>query len=250
MNWRILTDLFAGVVFLYAFTVCVRHVFGGRGATRAIGVVAAVLLVPALAAIHWYARWDLSATSPLNDPSRWWVIRVDGPGGQPAWTLNLVVAAVIFSVLYAGATALVAALASWHNRARGGHIQALHQGLGKWLLVATGLLVYLKAVGFSLTPLLFGMGAASIVVGLALQEPLSNLFAGLALDMEGAIEQGDWVRVDVDGGTVGRVIDKGWRTTRLLTLEQELVTLPNRLVGGQKIVNFQRPEPQHAHTLR
>jgi small-conductance mechanosensitive channel/CRP-like cAMP-binding protein len=164
--------------------------------------------------------------------------------------LNLVVAAFIFAILYVAATALVSFLASWHNRARGGQLQALHRGLLKWLLVAAGFLLYLKALGFSLTPLLFGMGAASIVVGLALQEPLSNLFAGLALDMEGAIEQGDWVRVDVDGGTVGKVIDKGWRTTRLLTLEQELITLPNRVMGGQKILNFQRPEPQHAHRLR
>ena len=237
------------LVLLYLFVVALRHVLRGKGEVRAVGLVAALLLLPAFAFVHWYGDWNFAPEAPLSDPSRWWVIPVGGEGGQPSRTLNLATIALLFSILYLLATGAVLALASWHNRSRGGQIQALHRGLMKWTAVTIGFLVYLHALGISLTPLLFGMGAASIVVGLALQEPLSNLFAGLALDMEGAFHPGDWIRVDVDGGTVGKVIDKGWRTTRLLTQEQELVTLPNRVMGGQKIVNYHKPEPLHAHRL-
>ncbi|MHB8766957.1 MAG: mechanosensitive ion channel family protein, partial [Deferrisomatales bacterium] len=231
-------DLAVALALAYAFTLLLRHGLRGDGEARAASLVAALLLVPAAAVIHWHGGWDVSAASPLNDPARWWVIPVAPAEGQPARVVNLVTAAFLLGLLYVAATAVVAGGAAWYNRRRGGPLQALHRGLVKWLVVVAGLLVYLKTLGIALTPLLFGMGAASIVVGLALQEPLSNLFAGLALDAEGAIRQGDWIRVDVDGGTVGQVIDKGWRTTRLLTLDRELVTLPNRVMGGQKIVNY------------
>jgi len=246
---NIVANLTISLLLLYLFLAARKQALLRRRDARAAGLVAAVLLVPTMAIIHWYGGWDFSAASPLNDPSRWWNIVISGGEGKPARIFNLVSTGFLFASIYLLGTILVDGAAFWYNRRHGGHIQALHRGLIIGFMVTVGLLLYLKKQEISLTPLLFGMGAASLVMGLALQEPLSNLFAGLSLDMEGAIRVGDWVRVDVDGGTVGKVVDKGWRTTRLLTLDEELITLPNRVVGAQKVTNYGQPTLRHAHRL-
>lgn len=249
MPLKLLADLALTALLLYLFLAGSKQALRRRRDPRAAGLVVVLLLVPSLAMIHWYGGWDFSAASPLNDPERWWNIVVSNEKGGGGKIFNLVTTGFLFATFYLSGTIIVDGLAFWYNRQHGGHVQALHRGLIIWLAVAAGILLYLKHQGISLTPILFGMGAASLVMGLALQEPLSNLFAGLALDMEGAIRVGDWVRVDVDGGTVGKVVDKGWRTTRLLTLEEDLITLPNRVVGAQKISNYCQPTLLHAHRI-
>lgn len=249
MPLKLLADLTLTLLLLYLFLAGSKQALRRKRDARAPGLSVALLLVPSLAIIHWYGGWDFSTTSPLNDPNRWWSIIVSSEAGGTAKIFNLITTAFLFATFYLSGTILVDGLAFWYNRQHGGHIQALHRGLIVWLMVASGLLLYLKHQGISMTPILFGMGAASLVLGLALQEPLSNLFAGLSLDMEGVIRIGDWVRVDVDGGTVGKVVDRGWRTTRLLTLGDELIILPNRVVGAQKVHNYCQPTMLHAHRI-
>ena len=70
-------------------------------------------------------------------------------------------------------------------------------------VILLGVIIYLKSKGIDLTPLWVGMGAASVIVGIALQEPLSSLFKGVALDMEGVFHRGEWIRVGGEGGLFG-----------------------------------------------
>ncbi|RMG94860.1 MAG: hypothetical protein D6708_03820 [Candidatus Dadabacteria bacterium] len=243
------TDLLVAGVLVYAFAAALRHGLRGRGEARAAGWVTAFLLVPAVAVIQAHGR-GLLGSGPFSAPERWWVLPIHGPDGTLAGRVNLVVLALVFALLYLTAAALVTGLAWWREHTKAGPLQAIHRGLLKWAVVGTGTLLYLRISGLNITPFLFGMGAASIVAGLALQDPLANLFSGVAIDMEGTVRQGDWVRIEHDGPTVGRVIDKGWRSTRLLTLENELVTVPNRVLTSGKIVNYHRPAARHAHRIR
>ena len=59
-------------------------------------------------------------------------------------------------------------------------------------------------------------GVLTAVVGFALQSTIANLFAGLALPLEGQIGIGDWIAVD---GVVGRVREIKWRATAVVTKE-------------------------------
>ena len=119
----------------------------------------------------------------------------------------------------------------------------------KLLLLLLGLMIYLKLEGVSLTPLWVGMGAASLVLGLALQEPLSSLFKGLAMDVEGVIRRGDWIRVGGEDGIAGKVVESNWRTTKIMTIDDELVTIPNSVLGSETIINYHQPEAAHVHRL-
>ena len=83
-------------------------------------------------------------------------------------------------------------------------------------------------------------GALSLVLGLALQDTLGNVFSGLAIQLEQPFRSGDWVAL---GQFTGRVRDLGWRATTLETRDRDMITVPNSLVTKVEIHNYSRPLP-------
>jgi CRP-like cAMP-binding protein len=88
------------------------------------------------------------------------------------------------------------------------------------------------------------------VIGLALQETLGNIMAGLALQLEPDLEVGDWVRIDEK--ITGRIREVRWRATTVLTKNGDLVLIPNGVIARSLITNFSRPTAAHRQwvTLR
>ncbi|NOJ77715.1 mechanosensitive ion channel [Myxococcus xanthus] len=81
----------------------------------------------------------------------------------------------------------------------------------------------------------------SVVIGLALQETLGNLFAGLSLQLDRPFEVGHFIRI---GTHTGRVVFIGWRSIRLANFRREVITLPNSMVAKELVLNFtQDPNP-------
>ena len=96
-----------------------------------------------------------------------------------------------------------------------------------------------KLFGIDLTPILATSAAFSIVLGLALQDTLGNLFAGISLQVDKTFEIEDWI--EVQNGLVkivGQVRELSWRSTLLVGLNDELITLPNKLVASCQVSNF------------
>jgi small-conductance mechanosensitive channel/CRP-like cAMP-binding protein len=103
------------------------------------------------------------------------------------------------------------------------------------------LLLVLRSAGVEPGSLLATSALLTAVLGLSLQDTLGNLFAGLAIQAQRPFAVGDWVQLDSQTGLIGRVIEINWRATRVFTLEQVEVTIPNGLVAKSPIVNFSRP---------
>ncbi len=79
----------------------------------------------------------------------------------------------------------------------------------------------------------------SLVLGLALQDTLGNLFAGVALQFDKPYEIGDWVEVSSNNQKwVGRVHEISWRATVLVAMTDETITLPNRVMSQAEISNY------------
>ena len=89
-----------------------------------------------------------------------------------------------------------------------------------------------------LTATLATAGALSLVLGLALQDTLGNVFSGLAIQLEQPFRTGDWVSF---GTTTGRVRDLGWRAMVLETRDHDLITVPNSVVTKLELHNHSRP---------
>lgn len=109
------------------------------------------------------------------------------------------------------------------------------------LLATLGLTGWILSAVFAirLAPILATSAVFSLVVGLALQDTLGNLFSGVALQMDKPYEIGDWIEVN-DGATkwVGQVDEITWRATVLIGFTDEALTIPNRVMGQAKIANY------------
>ncbi|HZT78204.1 MAG TPA: mechanosensitive ion channel family protein [Vicinamibacterales bacterium] len=112
------------------------------------------------------------------------------------------------------------------------------------VLFAVAMLVVLEFVyGVQVPGLLAGSGVVALVLGLALQDMLANLFAGIALYLQKPFATGDWLLID---GRDARVIEVSWRSTRLVTTDDVLIDVPNSTIVKNTITNFERPSLRHA----
>jgi small-conductance mechanosensitive channel len=117
----------------------------------------------------------------------------------------------------------------------------------KVVIWITGGLVLLGGLGISITPVLTALGVGGLAVALALQETLSNFFAGIHLLIEQPIRVGDFIKLE--SGQEGYVADIGWRTTRIRMLPNNMVSLPNSKLTQSIVTNYYLPEPRMALLL-
>jgi len=99
------------------------------------------------------------------------------------------------------------------------------------------------AVGVSLAPVLTALGIGSLAVALALQDTLSNFFAGINLIGDKPFRPGDFVRLET-GGQEGYVETIGWRSTHLRTLSDGVVVIPNAILAKSVLTNFGATNPR------
>ena len=89
------------------------------------------------------------------------------------------------------------------------------------------------------TPLIAGVGLGALAIGLALQSTLSNFFAGVHLISDKPINVGDYI--ELDEKTNGIIEDIGWRSTRIRTLTDNLLIIPNAKLAESNIINYSMP---------
>ena len=82
-------------------------------------------------------------------------------------------------------------------------------------------------------------GVFAIILGLALQSTISDVFSGIALNVSRPYEVGDWIVLS--DGTEGRVVETNWRATHLLNSTDDLVVLPNSTLAKAQLTNLNSP---------
>ncbi len=93
--------------------------------------------------------------------------------------------------------------------------------------------------GVQLTPILATSAAISIILGLALQDTLGNLIAGISMQLDHSFEIGNWLEIQQGvQKIIGQVKEISWRSTTLVGLSDELIILPNRFVANAQISNY------------
>ena len=98
------------------------------------------------------------------------------------------------------------------------------------------------------TGLLATSGVVAVVLGFALQNTLSDVFSGIALNMEHPYRQGDWIRLDT--GFEGEVVEINWRATHLRSREDTEIVQPNSGMATARIVNFHYPDRGYAFNVQ
>ncbi|HUL00654.1 MAG TPA: mechanosensitive ion channel family protein [Nitrospirota bacterium] len=121
-------------------------------------------------------------------------------------------------------------------------VTGLLLGVTKASIYGIGILIALNYLGLSIAPIITALGVGGLAMALALQDTLSNLFAGMHILAEQSIRVGDFIRLET--GQEGYIVDIGWRTTRIRMMSNNMVIVPNSKLSQSVVTNYYLPERQ------
>lgn len=168
-------------------------------------------------------------------------LRLAGRGYVAVWGESLIsnlLKAIALSAGAFGAIRLGASIAFWAARRRGATTPKILRDVIDAVLFAIAFGVILKTTfDIELSSFIATSALVSVVLGLALQDTLGNLFAGLSLQAENPFVVGDWIQTP---DYIGRIVEVAWRGVKIETRRLELITIPNNMLARGVIVNLSR----------
>src|SRR5215212_9197698 len=130
--------------------------------------------------------------------------------------------------------------------ARGGSasMPQLVLDIGRALAFILVILLTLSLVlGVQLNSIVISSTILTAVIGLALQDLLKNVIAGIALQTERPFEIGHWVEINKQ---IGRVVEMSWRATRVITVDGNYIIFPNANLAQAELINYTLGSPIQA----
>jgi small-conductance mechanosensitive channel len=109
-------------------------------------------------------------------------------------------------------------------------------------IIAT--LFFMSKLGVEVTTGVAALGVGGLAIGLALQDTLSNFFAGAYTTIEKPIKVGDFIQLET--GETGHVLEIGWRSTRIRKLDNNVLIIPNNKLSQNRIINYDMLESNMA----
>ncbi|HDL60112.1 MAG TPA: mechanosensitive ion channel family protein, partial [candidate division WOR-3 bacterium] len=117
---------------------------------------------------------------------------------------------------------------------------SIFRNITRLVILIIGFLIILQTIGISISPLLTALGVGGLAVALALQDTLSNLFAGIHILVSKQVRPGDFIKLET--GEEGYVVDISWRNTTIRMLPNNLVVIPNSKLASSIVTNYYMPE--------
>jgi small-conductance mechanosensitive channel/CRP-like cAMP-binding protein len=142
---------------------------------------------------------------------------------------------------------LMVAVTVWERVSR--PIPRIFLDVLRLLTIAAALIAILFEAGVRAENLFAGSAVVTAVLGFALKDTLGNVFAGLAIHAEHPFELGDWIQYDANNAHIGKVVEINWRATKVITLDEAYVIIPNGQLAQASIRNFTKPEPWSRRSL-
>lgn len=235
-------------------TVVVAAGLGVLGLAAGLVIRRAVLPRLARAAAKTESHLDDFVIAALRGPVVVWSLLIGLHAAAtlvelpPAWSLivrNGLVVALVLSVSWSLAQ-IAGGVVSAYGTTTPGALPSVRllSNLARVTMLLLGGLVALQTLGVSITPLLTALGVGGLAVGLALQDTLANLFAGIHILASRQVRPGDFVRLG--SGEEGFVQDITWRYTTIRQLPNNLTVVPNSLLASAVTANFSLPDPEQA----
>jgi MscS family membrane protein len=104
--------------------------------------------------------------------------------------------------------------------------------------------IFLSYFGIDITAFAAALGIGGLAISLAAQDTLADAIAGFLILIDQPFRVGD--RIEISGlGTWGDVVDIGTRSTRIRTLDNRLVIVPNSAIAKDQVVNYTYPDPRY-----
>lgn len=205
----------------------------------------------------WLHRWAAKTETRLDDA----LVRILSRALAPLLIIGVITAslnlfplsdkllAVLNRILYLGAllvalwfaSQVVQLLVGYWIQKRGGEAALMDPArfIARVAFAGIAVMLLLENLGVSLTAVWTTLGVGSVAVALALQDTLSNFFAGVYLRLDRPIRVGDFVRLETE--QEGYVIEQGWRSTQIRTLPNAVVVVPNARLASSTVINYSLP---------
>ena len=166
----------------------------------------------------------------------------DLPRSVTHWSAKLLLALWIVSLTLVLSRLSGRMVRSYSTRLEGAlPVSTLTEVLASLIIWILGILTLLEQVfEVDIRAILAALGVGGLAVALALQDTLSNLFAGFYVSVARQIRIGDFVKID--SGQSGYVQDIGWRSTTLRELGGNLIFIPNNKLAQSIVTNYHLPE--------
>ena len=116
------------------------------------------------------------------------------------------------------------------------------------VIYIVAILMVLAYFEIDITPIVAGLGIGGLAIGLALQSTLSDFFAGLHILSDKPIRVGDYI--ELENKLSGFVEDIGWRSTRIRTLPNNIVIIPNSKLANSIVTNYSMPKDEMGVVVR
>jgi len=199
---------------------------------------------------HTTTLADDILTSAIRQPFMLWILMLAIYLASESSTLPERYAVLIGKVLLVlwvvSLTVVTSRIASGLVRHYGSNVQGLQvtsltENIARLVVIVIGLLILLNGFGISITPILTALGVGGLAVALALQDTLSNLFAGIYIFMSRKIRPGDFIQIE--NGAQGYVCDINLRHTTIRELANNLL-VPNTKMASAVNRNYSLPEQE------
>ncbi len=154
-------------------------------------------------------------------------------------------AALVFFLAFLLIRLINAGLLTWYARRKAPFPvpRILHGFILGVIYLAVLFAVLKQVMGINITPFLATSAILTMILGLALQGILSNILAGMSLHFTKSFTRGEWIKVkDIEGV----VMETNWRETRVLDRASNLIIIPNNVISGEVVTNFNQPDKKTA----
>jgi small-conductance mechanosensitive channel len=226
----------------------------------AIGWLVRRLVLKALRA--WNARGESRAglvlTEALEGPALIWAVILAAYIALQSSDLPARFAyqggEVLYFLVVASVTIMLMRLAGnlvryYGNQAPGAlSVTTLSQTLAQIAVLILGLVLVLEHYNYSIKTILTALGIGGLAVALALQDTLSNLFAGFYVAVARQIRIGDYIKLN--SGEEGYVNDIAWRSTTIREAANNLIIVPNSKLAQAIVTNYYLPQKPMASSLQ
>ena len=116
----------------------------------------------------------------------------------------------------------------------------------RFFIVVLGVIVILQNNGYNVASLIAGLGIGGLAVALAAKDTLANFFGSITIFVDRPFRMGDWIKTSAAEGTVEEV---GFRSTRIRTFYNSVVSVPNSSLANSEIDNLGMREFRRLKTI-
>lgn len=151
--------------------------------------------------------------------------------------INIIIISVLFRLTDMFINKLKARFINPDNSATLAHVFPILEKVIKTLIFFFITASFLQSQGYSLTSLIAGFGITGLAVGFAAQQTIASMFGTLAILTDKVFKIGDYIRVNNIEGTVENIT---LHSTKVRTLDNFMVTIPNNIIDSNVVENISR----------